>query len=316
VTLLLAHPEAEDLGRFVEGTLDDPQRTAIVDHIADCDDCRILVVDAAEFESQNAEETEKWSGKRWLANAAAVVFVVTLGGFSHHEYREKADGKEIDLVGDAPHFVTDAVRTSVDSWPWLRSRVDAGLSLIDPLYAVKGAYKEQTARPIEGRLSGFRHVAWHATRGGNDEDVDINKLGLQIEAAGAAELAGDDARTLHARGIGLLLSGDAKGSIAQLQAAAESDPRNEKYASDLAAALIAAAGSDRTHLDSAVAACDRALRIDPRSPDALFNRAVALEVLGRDNDARAAYQRYLAVDSKSPWAAEARRHFDDLQPIR
>jgi hypothetical protein len=316
VTLLLAHPEAEDLGRFVEGTLDDPQRTAIVDHIADCDDCRIVVVDAAEFESQSAEETEKWGGRRWLAIAAAVVFVVTLGGFSRHEYREKAAGKEIDLVGDAPHFVTDAVRTSVDSWPWLRSRVDAGLSLIDPLYTVKGAYKEQTARPIEGRLSGFRHVAWHATRGGNDEDVDINKLGLQIEAAGAAELAGDDARTLHARGIGLLLSGDAKGSIAQLQAAAESDPRNEKYASDLAAALIAAAGSDRTHLDSAVAACDRALRIDPRSPDALFNRAMALEVLGRYDDARAAYQRYLAVDSKSPWAAEARQHVQDLEPIR
>jgi tetratricopeptide (TPR) repeat protein len=316
VTLLLAHPEAEDLGRFVEGTLDAPQRTAIVDHIADCDDCRIVVVDAAEFESQSAEVTEKWGGKRWLASAAAVVFVVTLGGFSNHEYREKAAGKEIDLVGDAPHFVTDAVRTSVRSWPWLLSRLEAGLSLIDPLYAVKGAYKEQTARPIEGRLSGFRHVPRHTMRGETDGDVDISTLLLQSEAAGAAELAGDDARTLHARGIGLLLSGDAKGSIAHLQAATESDPRNAKYASDLAAALIAAAGSDRTRLDSAVAASDRALRIDPHSPDALFNRAVALERLGRDDDARAAYQRYLAVDSTSSWAAEARQHIDGLEPLR
>ena len=71
MTLLLAHPDAEDLGRFVEGTLDDPERAAIVEHIADCDDCRILVVDAAEFVEPAKTESRAsggWESRRRVAD--------------------------------------------------------------------------------------------------------------------------------------------------------------------------------------------------------------------------------------------------------
>jgi len=43
MTMTLAHPAAEDLGRFVEGTLDDAGRAAVVTHIADCDEFSILL---------------------------------------------------------------------------------------------------------------------------------------------------------------------------------------------------------------------------------------------------------------------------------
>ena len=109
MTMLLAHPESENLARFVEGTLDEPERAAIVQHIADCDDCRILVVDAAEFESQSAGESHKWGLGRWLATAAGVVFVISIGSFSNHEYRENAAGREIHLVDDAARFATDCL---------------------------------------------------------------------------------------------------------------------------------------------------------------------------------------------------------------
>ncbi|MEA2344417.1 MAG: hypothetical protein QOF63_2586 [Thermoanaerobaculia bacterium] len=312
--MLLAHPEAEDLGRFVEGTLEDPERAAIVDHLADCDDCRMLVVDAAEFESQSAVEPQKWGIARWLAIAAAVVFVVALGSFSNHEYRENAAGRRIDLVDDAAQFITDCIDTSIRDGQWLLKHLAPGSAATDPLAKVEEDYGKLKARPLEARLSGFPYVPRHTMRSGNDEDADVPTLILQGEAAGVSELRGDDPQTLHARGIGHLLTGSVAESIAPLQSAADREPGNAKYQSDLAAALIAASRGDRAMLQSALAACDRALRIDSRSPDALFNRAVALDALQRP-EALQAYERYLAVDASSPWAAEARQHIELLRPL-
>ncbi|HEV7488642.1 MAG TPA: zf-HC2 domain-containing protein [Thermoanaerobaculia bacterium] len=314
MTMLLAHPESETLARFVEGTLDEPERAAIVQHIADCDECRIVVVDAAELESQSAVESHKWGVGRWLATAAGVVFVVSIGSFSNHEYRENAAGREIHLVEDATRFVTDALRTSISGWGWLFNRLPE-FSWADPLVPVEEAYGHVNNRPLEARISGFPYVRRTTMRGSADEDTDPAAMILKGKASELTDLSGSGARSLHARGIGLLLSDDnPKSSMAPLQAAAEREPDNAKYQSDLAAALIAAARGDRPMLESALAACDRALHIDPRSPDALFNRAVALQALDRP-DALAAYEQYLAVDPSSPWAAEARQHIEMLRPL-
>jgi tetratricopeptide (TPR) repeat protein len=270
VTLLLAHPEAEDLGRFVEGTLEDPERAAIVDHIADCDDCRMLIVDAAEF--IEPAKVERHSNTWWMGIAASLMLVVAIGTLTYRQVR--------DREGD-----------------------------------IKKEYAGLSRRPLQGRLSGYEYVPYRVNRGGEDESdtqLDI----VKGKAAGLMELRGDDAKTLHAKGIGFLFGDDdKKKAIPLLQAAAKADPNNPRYQSDLAAAMIAAAGDDRSMLASALAACDRALRIDPHSPDALFNRAVALQDLGRDDEAIAAYDRYLAGDSSSQWAAEARKNREPLQPL-
>jgi hypothetical protein len=268
MTMLLAHPEAENLGRFVEGTLDDPERAAVVQHIADCDECRILVVDAAEFIEPARVASSHW----WLGIAAAVVLVALLGGVSFNHFR-------------------------------------------DPLATVEKTYSQLPSRPLAARLSGFRYVRQVVNRGtpGAEEDVDPAAMILKSQAGELTHLSGSDSRTLHARGIGFLLSeDDPKESIAPLQAAAESDPNNATYQSDLAAALITTARGNAPMLERALAVCGRALRIDPHSPDVLFNRAVALQQLGRP-DAVAAYQRYLKVDSTSPWADEARGEVDLLR---
>jgi len=238
--MLLAHPEAEDLGRFVEGTLDDPQRAAIVDHIADCDDCRMTIVDAAEF----IEPAKVESHRSWMGIAASLILAALIGTLGYHQFH-------------------------------------------DPLADVKEEYAKVPKRPVEARLSGFAYVRRVVNRGVDDEDPQLDVM--KGKAAELMELKGTDAKTVHARGIGFLLGDDPKKSIALLQSAADRDPNNAKYQSDLAAALIAAGNPQ-----SALAACDRALRIDPGSLDALFNRAVALQALDRP-EAMAAYKRYLAV---------------------
>jgi len=267
--MLLAHPEPETLGRFAEGTLADPERATIVQHIADCDDCRTLVVDAAEFIEPAKVESNKW----WMGVAASLMLVAAIGGLSYHQ-------------------------------------------LHDPLATVKKDYGHVPNRPLEARLSGFQYVPRYTFRGDREDESDPNVAIMKGDAAKAAQLRGNSAKTRHTRGIGLLLSeDDPKASIGPLQSAAERDPNNATYQSDLAAALIAAAREDRPMLESALAACDRALRIDPRSTDALFNRAVALQALERP-EAEAAYEQYLKVDPSSPWATEVRSNLNLLRSVR
>ena len=262
MTLLLPHPPAESLGRFVEGTLPDSERSEVVAHIADCDECRILVVDAAEFIEPAKRESTKWS--QWGAIAAALILSAGLGGFGYRHFH-------------------------------------------DPLADVKRTYEKVPVRPFEARLSGFRYVPWHVNRGGED-DVNPAMDILKGEAARATELRGNDARTLETRGVCYLIIDSPEEAVSQLQGAADHAPNNVKYLNDLAAALIQAGRNKKPLLERALAVCDRALQIDPRSADVLFNRALALDRLDRRPEAIAAYDRYLVIDPKSPWADEAKRN--------
>jgi tetratricopeptide (TPR) repeat protein len=188
----------------------------------------------------------------------------------------------------------------------------------DQLTKLNEDYAQQKRRPIESRLSGTPYKEWIVNRGGpgpNDEEVDPLLVIMKGDAATVAELSGNDAKTLHARGLGLLLEGkeSVDESLTPLRAAAAKEPDNVRYQADVAAALIAAGAHDATKLQLAVDASDRALQIDPRSLDALFNRALALQSLDRKQEAIAAYNRYLAVDPSSPWAGEVHHRLETLR---
>jgi tetratricopeptide (TPR) repeat protein len=83
-----------------------------------------------------------------------------------------------------------------------------------------------------------------------------------------------------------------------------------ELSADLGAALLERSRRLGTLVDAigALEQTEAALRLDSRSLPALFNRALALENLKRVNEARQAWQEYLAVDSRSPWSEEARAH--------
>lgn len=260
--MLLAHPEAEDLGRFVEGTLDDSERTAIVQHIADCDDCRVLVVDAAEFtEPAKVERHSNW----WMGVAASLVLVAAIGTVTYHQLR-------------------------------------------DPLAHVKEMYAKVPNRPLEARLSGFAYVQRQNMRGSAEEVRDVNKLLLDDAAGEVMQTTGDDAKTRHARGIANLVVGNRRDAIVELTSAVMKDTGNAHYWSDLAAAELAQGDAKR-----ALAATDRALALDESLPEALFNRALALQQLDDSARALATYRAYLVRDSTSKWADEAKRRIENLQ---
>ena len=66
-------------------------------------------------------------------------------------------------------------------------------------------------------------------------------------------------------------------------------------------------------LPRALGAAERAVKADERLIEARFNRALALESLFLEEQARQAWQDYVARDPGSEWANEARSHLEKLQ---
>jgi CHAT domain-containing protein/tetratricopeptide (TPR) repeat protein len=164
-------------------------------------------------------------------------------------------------------------------------------------------------RRIEPRLSGgfawapFRAVAQSVASG--DETT-------AEEAATRGELPPEDR---HTAGVTMLLAGRTREALVPLIAAAEALNTPSAW-SDLSAAYHETALRYEAPelLADALTAADRALALDPRFPEALFNRALMIERLGLKTDARAAWSTYLAVESTGGWAGEARAHHRALEP--
>ncbi|HEX8410638.1 MAG TPA: hypothetical protein VF883_17370, partial [Thermoanaerobaculia bacterium] len=168
----------------------------------------------------------------------------------------------------------------------------------------------QSVRVVEPRLSGG--FGWAAYRGPfrTNAASDPARLRLGSAAADAIE-QGDD----HAAGIALLLVDDTDAAVSRLRAAAERAPDDAERWSDLAAAEYAAAtGGAASSYPDALGHAERALRIDPRLPEALFNRALILDRMGLYDGARSAWERYLAVDPASEWSNEARQRLARPRP--
>jgi CHAT domain-containing protein len=174
----------------------------------------------------------------------------------------------------------------------------------------------QSARSVEARLSGgFDYAPYRGPmRGAEGESAARMKLvgaaGELVERADAEK----SAAAQHAAGIGLVLVEKPEDAIARLRSAASASDANPAPWSDLAAAEYATALAQRrpSLYPVALAHADRALRIDPRFSEALFNRALILERLGLTQAAREAWNRYLAADPSSKWADEAREHLKRL----
>jgi tetratricopeptide (TPR) repeat protein len=166
-------------------------------------------------------------------------------------------------------------------------------------------------RSIQGRLAGFHHTPFEAplrsTAGTRADDWDLQATVMELESARATS-------TIHALGVGYLLLGRHEDAIRELQAAIERHGNDASLLIDYAVALSerGLAQGLESDLTRARSALEQALRIRPNSLEALFNRALVLGALGEAASAEA-WRAYLAVDSVSPWAVEARARLNPTQ---
>lgn len=273
-------PTDETLALFASGDIDESTRQDVLAHIEGCSDCMAAVLAANAHLEEERSVGRDWSGRR---------------ARSESRWRLAA--------------VAAAVIIAVIAIPLLRRRDDAMSRLVTLAPA--------SARIVEPRLAGG--FAWAPYRGpmrSSDSAADAERLKLIGAAGDAIARAQRDQseQAQHAAGIALVLVNQPAEAVDRLRRVAEQSPNDVRAWNDLAAALYAAAVALQrpSLLPEALAATDRALRIAPKSAEALFNRALILEHLGLTGEARMAWLRYLEVDTSSSWATEARAHLSDL----
>ncbi|MBW3571085.1 MAG: CHAT domain-containing protein [Gemmatimonadetes bacterium] len=168
-------------------------------------------------------------------------------------------------------------------------------------------------------ISGFRACAGTEANAGElvcgaGEGVPSRRTVALIRRAADAARAGADPQALHAAALALMLFPAPGGnhldqSISHLQTAARLTDDPAPALADVAAAHLMRArlaGSPRD-LYQALEAAERALELEPADRTARFNAAAALEQMRLGGQAARAWTLYLAVDSTSGWAREARR---------
>jgi hypothetical protein len=284
-------PSDETLAAFIDGRLDAETRAKVIAHMTTCSECYSVFLSATELPS-HAAARDAWRPRRaWIAVAASTV-----------------------AAGIACAFLITPIRDRI-------------LHREDGMAALRKAAPLQ--RTIAGRISGFPYQAPAPVMRGSRSDPLQNPANASLLTAAAgvqrSEAARRTAANLHASGVANLLLGNNEAAIDTLHEAllAETGQRTVPAAitesddvallNDLSAALSNRAIDKRRPIPDAVEAvrcADRAWRID-RTPEAAWNRAVAVEALNGRGHAMTAWHDYLAIDETSPWAAEARKRMAD-----
>jgi CHAT domain-containing protein len=268
------HPDPETLSAFVDGSLPESDKNGVVEHLAHCEECLELVTEV--MQEQAPVVAAAVPRYRWAVAVAAIAATALLA-----------------FLMRGPLSPTTTVS-------------DAALS---DLVAAVGATEALPARLTGGFI-------YEPTQGAMRSGAARDNLSLTA-AAGALQQAADDtpsAETLHRWGAAALLLQRFDEAERALTAAAALQDGNARMWSDVGAAYVVRAEATGRADDwpRAVSAIERALRLDPAMPEALFNRAKAITALNLRSEAIKAWEAYLQADSSSAWAVEARRQLARL----
>jgi hypothetical protein len=304
--LMTEHLTEETLAAYIDDRLDSATREPVTQHLASCGECReiVLMTTAYQVDEESAKVTRGNFGGSWsmaamvgvAAAAAIVVIAVQSNSFFFKDLFEKVR------------------QASVQTWVLTKNAVTPGTDVDD----LRGALRSQPKRVSLGRLAGFPYQQKPdgAKRGGEDNegDVDLSNVELlNIAADLEADLEKGKSPDPHVVGLATLLIGkDGKAfadAVTKLEGAHQKarGAERDSIAIDLAAALIAKAGwsGDDAAYRRALELSNDVLKRKPESPEALWNRAIAIEAISAKDMALRAWDDYLKVDSKSQWAQEA-----------
>jgi hypothetical protein len=293
--------DPQTLAAFIDQTLDHAARARVEEHLADCADCRDLLAESVRT-LEELPDIPDTPASRALSPTEA-------------SSRRRLGWWWIPMSGVmAAAAVVLLVVTPWRAWLGL-DRTDADPSTLRVELADAG----KTVRFIEPRLSGFAYHPYLTSRstrvGPPPRPPDVERAAARIELW-ARSHPSPDADDLLA--VARLTSADHDGAIALLERSVAEHPQSATMLNDLAAAYIDRGLLSRIDdLRKGLALARQAQTLDPNLLEARFNEALALSKLvssgnATREDAHDAWNRYLASDAHSEWAAEARRRAAEL----
>lgn len=270
-------PPDADLACFVDGDLTTDARARIVAHLAACDDCREIVAMASAEACQRERRPgpSRWYRQRRILLGLAAALAASVA---------------VVLVPRAIAPVSTAAWTDIATAMGAERTVAARLSAQNeyhPLSSPSRSAADPAAR------SNFR----------------LEAVASRLRDEAATHPTVD---RLHAAGVAALVLGRTDDALQTLLLAASREHASAGVFADLAAAHVARAtqhaspGAATTEWLHAVEAAEHATSLEAGLAAGWFNRALALEGLGRQAQARQAWLDYTTrFTADDGWRAEA-----------
>lgn len=175
----LACPSLEEIAAFIDGRLQAAGRAQLVEHLADCEDCRVLVAETALLLQEVAPENETageapvvaFPGRRrrmvrtLLPLAAAAVLVLTIGPGIYRRFLQPASFasisrnlEQMDAAKLAPHLKQQEVVRSGGNSPDFKSSESAfrvGVQSVNLKVSLAAGQQEEARKSVLDLLSVF-----------------------------------------------------------------------------------------------------------------------------------------------------------------
>jgi hypothetical protein len=262
-------PSLETIGAFVDGRFKDREREVVADHLATCETCYFVFSEAA-----RTRTTAKTKGDVVPFPPRRVTWKTVAAGLA----------------------AAAVIVLAVNVWsPFGASGDERALATL--------VTSVGTTRMFEPRLTGgFAYAPVRSVR--NSDATTSLSPEVRITIAEIEKQFPDQ----PVAGAAAIVAGEPGRAISILETASRNDPNDPRILSDLSAAYLVRAEQLNSKADAsqALAMANRALELDRLMPEAMFNRALALQLSGATDDARTAWQAYLTIDGRSGWAEEAR----------
>jgi tetratricopeptide (TPR) repeat protein len=273
------------LSAFVDGQLEEPDRSRVADHVSRCEDCYTVVRETTlALTEMGAREVARSPGARpfavrWALPLAATLAIAVAGGIV---------GRNQGL------FLPAADRAKL------------------PLVKAVGPHQF-----FEARLSGgFAHGPLVGEKRGPSDE---SRWAVTGAAGAAVARAGKDPTPANraAAAAAWLLQGDSSQAVRILEELNAQQPSAD-VANDLAAAYLVRARSEDSAADwsEALEASDHALELEPGMAEALYNKGLALEGLSQRGPAIENWKAFLQAHPNDAWLADVRARLARLTDAR
>lgn len=287
------HPEM--LSAYLDGTLDPAERGRMEDHISRCEECYFVVRETA----LTGSETGMWSGPGEVAVPKAA---------ATRPPRVSKAGRY--LLPMAAALIVGAGAVAL----WRQVQTEA--TYTDSVRPLVEAVGER--RFFEPRLTGgFKYGPTVSARRSLASGPDSASWGMLAVAGELRAGAGVSAGARAGRAAAALFAGDAEAAVRDFEQLRRDDPKSAEWASNLAAALLVRAGSEAAtpelrdqDAQAALQQAEAALELDSNLDEARFNQGLALQMLGRSEEARKVFAMIEAQGGM--WSAAARDELRDI----
>ena len=312
--------------REIVGGLTPPVQTLeYIEHASRCESCGLLlrsaVAELADLgreitgEERNRIATLKSAHPDWQQNLARRIAETLRSGSSNRDskswfpFRPWLALPRLALAGACLLAVAVGglgLRMVVASH---RSQPAAAQRLLARAYCQK--------RTLELRIAGAEHAPLRVARGAESSFTSRPPALLKAEALIAPQLQShpSDPAWLQAQAQADVLEGRYDAAVEALRRALELAPHSPSLLTDLATSYYQRAQQDGRNEDigAAYEYLSKALTLSPNDPVALFNRALVAEHQFLYHQALDDWSRYLQIDPRSDWAAEAQEAADRLR---